>query len=228
MTRTILTLALVLGASAVAVGAQETARDRAERTLPPEVFQELNTLAQEAGGSGVPTDPLYAKALEGAAKRVPPALLVPAVRAYAGRLGEARQAFGVDANTPLLVAGADAIQRGVRPETLRDLPRDRPRSPMAVIVLADLLESGVPTDRALAIVREIMVQRMRDDRMLDVSARVRRLIREGLTPQEAIDRVRRNLQRIRDGSAGPPVPPGSEPVITDRVRDRPPDSPWPA
>ena len=91
---------------------------------------------------------------------------------------------------------------------------------MAVVVLADLLESGVPTDRALTILREIMSQRVRDDRMLDVSARVRRLIREGLTPQEAIDRVRRNLRRQRDGSLGPPVPPGSEPVLDDRLRTR--------
>ncbi len=219
MTRTILTLVFTLGLSATGLLAQETARDRAQRTLPPEVFRELSALADEAGSAGVPTDPLYAKALEGAAKRVPAGRLMPAVRAYAGRLDVARQALGTEAATPLLVAGADAIQRGVTPETLRNLPSDRPRSPMAVIMLAELLESGVPTDRALAIVREIMVQRMRDDRMLDVSARVRRLIREGLTPQEAIDRVRRNLQRLRDGSAGPPVPPGSG-ATTDVVRDR--------
>jgi hypothetical protein len=91
---------------------------------------------------------------------------------------------------------------------------------MAVMVLADLLESGVPADRALAILRDVMSQRGQDDRVLDISARVRRLIREGLTPQEAIDRVRRNLQRARDGSLGPPVPPGSEPVIRDRLDGR--------
>jgi len=64
-----------------------------------------------------------------------------------------------------------------------------------------------------------MNQRMRDDRMLDISARVRRLIRQGLTPQDALDRVRGNLQRARDGSLGPPVPPGSTPDIRDRIRD---------
>lgn len=220
MTRTILTMAVALCLSTAGLQAQETPRDRAQRTLPPEVFRDLTTLADEVGATGVPVEPLYAKALEGAAKRVPPAMLLPAVRSYAGRLGEARQAFGLEATTPLLVAGADAIQRGVSMEALRGLPSDRPRSPLAVVVLADLLESGVPTDRALAILREIMIQRVRDDRMLDVSARVRRLIRDGLTPQEAIDRVRRNLGRLRDGGAGPPVPPGSEPVIDDRVRDR--------
>jgi hypothetical protein len=188
--------------------------------MSPEMFRDLSALADEMATSGIPADPLYVKALEGTAKRVPPDRLLPAVRAYAGRLGEARLAFGVDATTPLLVAGADALQRGVSPDALRGLPADRARSPMAVMVLADLLESGVPTDRALAILRDLMRDRAGDDRVLDISARVRRLIRQGLTPQEALDRVRTNLQRARDGSSGPPVPPGSEPVIRDRVRNQ--------
>lgn len=220
MRRTILMLTAAAWVSAVGLDAQETARARAQRALSADMFRDLSTLADEMAASGIPGEPLYVKALEGTAKRVPPDRVLPAVRAYAGRLGEARRAFGVGAPTPLLVAGADALQRGVSAETLRALPADRRRSPMAVMVLADLLESGVPTDRALAILREVMVQRARDDRMLDISARVRRLIRQGLTPQEAIDRVRGNLQRARDGSIGPPVPPGSEPVIRDGLRDR--------
>jgi hypothetical protein len=220
MRRTILMLTATAWLSAGGLHAQATARDRAQQALSPELFRDLSTLADEMATSGIPGEPLYVKALEGNAKRVPPGRLLPVVRAYAGRLGEARRAFGVGAPTPLLIAGADALQRGVPPETLRSLPSDRPRSPMAVMVLADLLESGVPADRALAILREVMGQRARDDRMLDISARVRRLIRQGLTPQEAIDRVRRTLQEARDGSIGPPVPPGSEPVIRDRVRDR--------
>ena len=79
---------------------------------------------------------------------------------------------------------------------------------MAVLVLAELLESGVPTDRALAILRQAMEQRTQDTRMLDIAARVRRLIRDGVPPHEAVDRVRRALQRDRAG-VGPPVPPGS-------------------
>jgi hypothetical protein len=220
MKRTILILTAIAWLSAPGLDAQETARDRARTALSAEVFRDLSTLADEMAASGIPGEPLYVKALEGNAKRVAPDRLVPAVRAYAGRLGEARRAFGADATTPLLVAGADALQRGVSPDALRGLPTDRPRSPMAVMVLADLLESGVPADRALAILRDVMSQRGQDDRVLDISARVRRLIREGLTPQEAIDRVRRNLQRARDGSLGPPVPPGSEPVIRDRLDGR--------
>jgi hypothetical protein len=204
---------LVLGASALT--AQESARERAQGVLAPEVFAELAALATEMSASGIPEEPLFNKALEGAAKRVPPERLLPAVRDYATRLGEARRAFGPDASVPLLVAGADALQRGVPRAALESLPSDRPRSPMAVLALTELIESGVPRDRAIQILREAIAQRTRDDRMLDISARVRQLIRQGVAPQDAIDRVRRVLLRDR-ASIGPAVPPGSDPVTRDR------------
>jgi hypothetical protein len=211
---------VALGAlAAAAVGAQETPRERAQRLLPPAVFEELSTLASSVEPSGIPPGPLFAKALEGAAKRVPPERLVPAVREYAGRLGEARDALGPTAGVPLLVAGADALQRGVSPSTLRSIPADRPRSPMALLMLAELVESGVPVDRALAVVREAMAQRARDERMLDVSARVRLLIRQGVAPRDALERARMLLRE--GGNVGPALPPGSEPITRDRPRLRP-------
>ncbi|MGE0158796.1 MAG: type II secretion system F family protein [Gemmatimonadales bacterium] len=196
--------------SAAGATAQESARARAERTLPTPVFEELSALATSVEPSGIPEEPLFAKALEGAAKQVPPERLVPAVREYAGRLRVSRESLGADADVPLLVAGADALQRGVAPSALRGLPRDRPRSPMALLVLAELVESGVPVDRALDIVRDAMAQRSRDERMLDASARVRALIRQGVAPRDAVERVRAMLRNA--GRAGPALPPGSEPV----------------
>jgi hypothetical protein len=213
-------LLILLAGSALAAAdaaAQETARERAQRTLPEPVFQELATLAASVEASGIPEEPIFAKALEGAVKRVPRDRLVPAVREYTGRLSQSREALGADADVPLLVAGADAIQRGVAASTLRELPRDRPRSPMALLVLAELVESGVPADRALMIVREALAER-RDDRMLDASARVRMLIRQGVPPRDAVERVRAMLRNA--GNVGPALPPGSEPNRRDRPRPR--------
>lgn len=219
---TFLTLTTVLacvgiGTPAEAV-AQESARARAQATLPAQVVAELDALVAEMEPAGVPGEPLYAKALEGAAKRVPPGRLVPAVRAYADRLGRARTALGPTAGVPLLVAGADALQRGVPDEALRGLPSDRPRSAVAVLVLAELVESGVPTDRALETLREAMARRTQDARMLDIPARVRRLVRDGVPPREAIDRVRRQL-RARGGMVGPAVPLGDAPLTDQRITD---------
>jgi hypothetical protein len=208
-----------LAFSAGGAHAQESARARAQLTLPPAVYAELDALATNLAPEGVPSEPLYAKALEGAAKRVPPDRIVPAVRNYAMRLGEARQALGTSAAVPLLVAGADALQRGVSREALRSLSSDRPRSPLALLALAELVESGVPPERAIAILRDVMAQSTNDGGMLDVAARVRRLVRQGATPQEALDRVLRALQRER-ARVGPAVPPGSEPILRDRPRLR--------
>ena len=90
MIRTTLMTTVALCLAVMGVGAQQTPRERAQQTLPPEVFRDLTTLAGEMAAEGVPAEPLYAKALEGAAKRVPPPALLPAVRAYAGRLGAAQ------------------------------------------------------------------------------------------------------------------------------------------
>ena len=221
MRRSTWILLVAAALTAPALGAQETARERAQRTLAAPVFSDLSALAASVQAEGIPEEPLFAKALEGAAKRVPQDRLVPAVRDYAGRLGQARAALGVDAEVPLLVAGADALKRGVPANTLRSLPGDRPRSPMALLVLAELVESGVPAERALAIVREVMAQRARDERMLDASARVRMLIRQGMSPADAVERVRAML-RDRTGTVGPLVPPGSAPITRERrrLRDR--------
>ena len=220
MRRSALTLIAVMTLATSGLGAQESARDRARRTLPPDVFQEVSALAEDMAVSGVPDEPLFMKALEGMARRYPRDRWLPAVRELAGRLREARLALGPTAGIPLLKAGADAIQNGVPTDALRSLPSDRPRSATDILVLTELVESGVPTDRALALLREANAQRTRDDRVLDIPARVRALIRDGVAPQDAVDRVRRILQRDRGGSVGPPVPPGSEPVTRDRLSDR--------
>jgi hypothetical protein len=211
-------LAIALLAAGSPLAGQETARERAQAVLNPEVFQGIEALASEATREGIPEEPLFNKALEGIAKRVPQDRLVPAVTAYATRLRAAHQAFGGTAPAPLLVAGADALQRGVRAETLRGLGESENRSAMAVLVLADLVEAGVPGERALSVLREAMRMRTRQQAVLDIPAQVRRLIREGRSPQEAADQVRRALQRGRGGDALAPVPPGSEPSTRDRRR----------
>ncbi|NNF12740.1 MAG: hypothetical protein HKN72_05935 [Gemmatimonadetes bacterium] len=199
--------------------APATARLRAQQTLPPDVFSELDRLSTEMEAAGVPSEPLFAKALEGAVKRVPPDRLVAGVRAHAGRLQLAREALGPAANAPLLVAGADALQRGVSADALRSLPRDRPHSPVALLILAELMETGVPADRALETVQQAMQQRLQDRRMLDIPARVRRLIRDGVPPREAIDRVRRMMRRDRGGMVGPHLPIGDAALADQRIID---------
>jgi hypothetical protein len=216
---TLVALAL-LAAGLVPLSGQESARERARENLPPQVFQSLDVLATEMVEAGIPSAPLFNKALEGVAKRVPSDRILPAITRYAGQLRLAREAFGDVGGGPLYVAGADALQRGIEVEVLRSLGQregDSPEpSPMAVLVLADLMEAGIPADRALGVVREALRLRTGEGQMLGMTAQVRQMMRQGQSPQEAAEQVRRSLQRGRGGGVGPPVPPGSEPVTRSR------------
>jgi len=223
MRRETLVLMVFLAIGQVPLGAQETARERARAILPSTLFPEIDALASQADREGFPSEPLFNKALEGMAKRVPSERLLPAVAAYANRLREAHGAFGTSSTGPLVIAGADALQRGVASEALRSLGRGEGGgpgpSPMAVLVLADLVEAGVPAERALGVIQEALRMRAREQQMLGIPAQVRQLMRRGQSPQEAADQVRRALQRGRGGGGvGPPVPPGSEPMTRDRWR----------
>jgi len=209
-------LALLLATGLRPAAAQETPRARAESVLPSEVFAQVDAAARSAEEDGIPGDILFNKALEGAAKNVPADRLVPAVQSYGARLREARAAFGPDAGGPLLVAGADALQRGVGASLLRGLGQGRDRSPMAVLVLADLVETGIGDEQALSLVREAMQRRAREQQMLDMPAQVRRLMRQGQSAADAVEQVRRALQRGRGGGGVPPVAPGSEPMTRAR------------
>ncbi len=208
-------LALVAAALVVAAGglaAQETPRTRARATLPSDVFEQIDAVARSAEQDGIPGDIVYNKALEGAAKHVPEDRLAPAVRAYAGRLRAARDAFGPGAQAPLLVAGADALQRGVSADLLRGLHAGRERSPMAVLVLSDLVEAGITGDDALSLVREAMQRRTGEQQMLDMPGEVRRLMRQGRSATDAVEQLRRAMWGGRGTGEVPPVAPGAAPI----------------
>ena len=208
---------LVVTASA---GAQTpTSRDRARAALPPDVFQQVDVLVARAIQDGLPAEPLWDKALEGAAKRVPPPRITPVVAEYSSRLRTARSALGGGQAPATLVAAADALRRGVPQDVLGQLGPSDQRTPMALVVLGDLVETGVPVDRALDVVREALVRRAGDEEMLGLGARVRAAIRRGQSAGAAADRVRRAIRDRRAGprgdAVGPPARPGSEPTTRD-------------
>jgi hypothetical protein len=214
-------LTVASAAQAQAQAQSSDGRERARAALPPEVFQQVDQMAAGAAQSGLPVEPIWDKVLEGAAKRVPPARIAPAVSEYVTRLSAAQGALGVGQPTDVLVAAADALRRGVPATALTQLGEPRARTPMALVVLADLVETGVPVDRALDVVREALARRSGDDEMLALNARVRAAMRQGESAAAAADRVRRTIRDARPNPAptrdraGPPAPPGSQPTTRD-------------
>lgn len=188
---------------------QNSYRERA-RQLPPEVLVSVERLAGELEQEGLPSDPLFAKALEGAAKGVPRDRLLPALNSYGARLREVRMLLDGAVDAAVLVAGVDALTRGVPPATLRGLQQPE-RRPVTLMVLADLVHSGIPAEDALSVLREALARRAADGALLDIPAMARRLLRERGSTDAAMEALRR---RIREGGGrlGPPVRPGSQPA----------------
>jgi hypothetical protein len=138
-----------------------------------------------------------------------------------GLLGGTREAAWV-------VAGADALRRGVTDEALTSIGQEAGnRTPMALVVMGDLLEAGVSGGRAIEVMREALVRTRGEDGLLDVPTTLRRLVREGALAPDAARQVLRamrdgvSLRQVRhDGRPGGadrrtnarPIPQGSDPT----------------
>ena len=226
---------LILGAflAAFLAGGSTNAllgQDRAARlrdAYTPEAAAEIEAVVAAARRGGVPAAPLYDKALEGAAKGVPAARVMPALREYSGRIQRAQGLLGGTREVAWLVAGADALLRGVEGDALTSIGQDAgARTPMALVVMGDLVEDGVPAGRALEVMREALVRTTGDEGLLDVHMALRRLVRDGaLAPDAAGEMLRAMrdgvpLRRMHDSAPrrsdtrpiARPVPQGSDPT----------------
>lgn len=236
-----------MGTAAVAVGLlgfgagmesalaqdQDRTQVRLEETFSPESLERVREMARELADEGIPPQLIRRKALEGAAKGVPPDRILSTLEAYSGRLRESKRLLGNDVNAASIAAGAEAVRRGVPPDAIRGVARQGASSgrrdlAVPLLVLGDLVEARVPADRALGVVEEAMRRGAPEQGMMNFSAAVRRRIRQGEDPAAAFEQVRnRAVDRARqapDGAAQPmrgnpgrrprdaaPVPPGSEP-----------------
>lgn len=122
--------------------------------LPDAPLRQVNAILDAARAARLPTEPLVDRALEGAAKSAPPQRIVSALLRLREELNLTRSAFGDDASSAELTAGASALRAGATPADLARLRELRPEQPLTVpaAVLADLAAAGVPMDVGLAAV----------------------------------------------------------------------------
>ncbi len=155
---------------------------------------------------------------------------MPALREYSGRMQRAQGLLGGTGEAGWVVAGADALGRGVAPDALSSIGRDAgARTPVALIVLGDLAEAGVPAGRAMEVMQEALARTTGEEGLLDVTPALHRMVRDGDLATDAAGRMLRamrdgvSLRQMRDAAPGRldtsvrPVPQGSDPT-----RDRPP------
>ena len=125
-----------------------------DTTLDPLVVREI----EYARARGVPAEPLLAKVREGRLKRATTPRIRNAVAALAARLDSARAALGSGASADELVAGADALSAGADGTAVRAVRAASLGRPMSAPLgaLAQLVASGVPLTRAVAMIVDLM------------------------------------------------------------------------
>lgn len=188
--RSIPILALFLFAGGGVGLAQEVDRPpRLEERLAPATIERLRSIAGRAERGGVPPELLRRKVNEGVSKGVTGPRLERAIADYAERLVEARRLAGPRATAPVLAAAAEALERGVPPDRVRRFLTVHPNPVRAVVglrVFADLRDMGVPDGPAMRGVGAALDRGLRGERLLALSAAVRRRVAAGEDPTAAL------------------------------------------
>jgi len=181
----------VLAAVPALLAAQQDAVDARlqARGLPADLARDVAAVAADAAARGVPTGPLADKAVEGWAKQVPAPRILTAVRAFADRLGEARDAVRAAglAEPPgdVVVAAAEAMGTGLAAATVANVVRAVP-SPAAagpaLSVTAALAAQGLGGEQAATIVVHTLHGRRPMAQLLNLPSQARVMHSEGLAP----------------------------------------------
>jgi hypothetical protein len=227
---TLITMLLVLAAlpcgRLVAQQAEPAALQRARAGLPPAQAAAFDDILARARTRGLPTGPLVDKVLEGAAKGVAPDRVIAVIRERAERLALAQGIVGTRRNSEVASA-ALALDRGVDEKVARQLAAgagEKEPLGMALNVLADLLERGVPVDVAFDVLSSWRSRGARANELQELPAAVERLVREGARPDKAANDV---ADAVRSGRGASSVKTGVNPQgkPTGPKADRPPTAP---
>jgi len=213
--RRLAALLLFWPAALVAQG-PDTQTRLADRGLPPELVRRVLDVSQSAAARGLPGDAVADRAIEGWAKRVPPARIVAALEQYAVRLGDARDAVGQAGITSpppeMIVAAAEALGRGLGPAQVGAVVHAA-RTPGAVAsglsVATALVAEGLAPDAAVGVVVAAMRGGRSVEQLLDMPSTARAMRAGGMEPGEVGRRMMRGggPGGERPGGVGP-RPPG--------------------
>ncbi len=197
--------------------------------LSEETIDRLTRIAARAQQNGVPPQLIRRKVTEGVSKGVRGARLELAIEGYARRLVAARSLLGPRARPEVLEAAAQATEHGVPPNRIRDFTsanKDPRRAVVGLRVISELHDSGVPTDRAVRAVQSALDRGLNGERLLAMSAAVRRRVRQGESPADALREVNAaGRARVRNAPNRdrPRAQPRAQP--RDRPRAQPRDQP---
>lgn len=179
---TAVVISLLTGPAAHAMDA------RLAKRLDAPTAAAVDAVVREAAAQGLPTEPLVARALEGAMKHAPGPRIVAAVRASSAALGTAATLLPAGATSAEFGAAAGALLAGVAADTVRLVIGARPGRPVTVplVVLADLVSRRVPAGAATASVLAAARAGLGDDELLRRRDRVSDELTAGRPPLDAL------------------------------------------
>jgi hypothetical protein len=174
---------LVFAAAGHAVSAQQS-----RAAVDPASVPELKAEFDRAAKLGLSVEPLIAKARQGYFGLASTSKIRVAVHTMTDRLVTARQALDPVQGDAELLAGADAIQKGVPDEVLRQLRALQRTRSLAVPlgVLQDLVDRGVSVKDATASVTTLVKRNIADTQIASLSKNVQGDITQGLAPSVAM------------------------------------------
>ena len=180
--------------------------------LGPAARAAIAALVDSARLSGLPVEPLVAKAQEGVLKGAEDSRIVAAVATISRHLSDARDALGADASPGTLVAGAGAIHAGLTPRQLRAM-RDETRNSstegslsQALIVAGDLVTRGVASGEATSSLLALIARRATDADLEMMRRLVEHDIQTGVLPRQAVVAQARAITQRLDQQRGIPRP----------------------
>jgi len=185
-------------APAARAGDEASDEARLGARLAPDVARQVAVLVQEARAAGLPTDPLVARAFEGASRGADAAGIVGGVRRQAGAQAAARGALGNGSQPDEIVAGASALLAGVPADSLARLRLARPGGSLVIplVVLCDLVARGVPADAASVAVVTAARAGATDNVLLRIRERIHTGIENGGAPAGTAGEVVRQWLRV--------------------------------
>jgi hypothetical protein len=172
-------------------GARAVAQDAASLTLIRDdaTRDMVRSALSRASAVGLPGGPLFAKALEGIAKKASTDRIRDAMNALEKRMRRANELLAPDPNVDELAAGADALSVGVPEKTLKEMRRLAPRRSIALElgVLTELVARKVPTKKASAMVLDLMARNASGAQLTALSSAVQTDVAAGIKPEVALE-----------------------------------------
>lgn len=202
-------IALLTACAPVGVAAQQDPMERLAQVLPESVREQVLGRIEAARSRELPERAMANLALEGVAKGRSAAEVLAAVElmvADMGRAQEALQAAGHEPAEGEIEAATAAMRMGVDGASVSELARSGPSGrslAVPLLVLGGLTERGLPSDDALAAVRERLAARAGDADLVRALPDMARGLGRGGRPE-----------LVGPGANGPPGPRVPVPGVT--------------